>query len=164
MTSTAQRPFSRPRHNHRHCVAQALQTAEAVCSARGLRLTPIRRRVLELVWRQHDPVGAYEILGALAREDGRPAAPPTVYRALDFLCEAGLVHRLDSLNAFVGCDRADQAHIGQFLVCNTCQRVAEIEDPGVHRALDKAAARAGFRLNAAIEIKGQCRECRQEQQ
>jgi Fur family zinc uptake transcriptional regulator len=155
-------PFSRPRHNHRQCIAQALQTAEAVCSARGLRLTPIRRRVLELVWREHDPVGAYEILGMLAREDGRPAAPPTVYRALEFLCEAGLVHRLDSLNAFVGCDRAAHAHIGQFLVCNDCHRVAEIEDPGVHRALGKAASQAGFRLNAAIELKGQCQECRKE--
>lgn len=161
MSKAASPPFSRPRHNHRQCIADALKTAEAVCSDRGLRLTPIRRRVLELVWRQHDPVGAYEILGMLAREDGRPAAPPTVYRALDFLCDAGLVHRLDSLNAFVGCDRAARAHIGQFLVCNDCQRVAEIEDPGVHRALARAADQAGFTLNAAIEIKGQCWECRQ---
>lgn len=152
--------FKRPRHNHRECIRNALQIAESVCSERGLRLTPIRRRVLELVWQQHEPVGAYDLLAELSRE-GHSAAPPTVYRALDFLCEAGLVHRLDSLNAFVGCDRADREHFGQFLVCSQCHRVTEIEDPGVTRALVKAAHRLDFSLDTAVEIKGLCGACQQ---
>ncbi|MCC5793362.1 MAG: transcriptional repressor [Chromatiales bacterium] len=158
MEKTPATLFERPRHNHRQCIREALRTAERVCAERGLRLTPIRRRVLELVWQQHEPIGAYELLGSLGR-DGRPAAPPTVYRALDFLCDAGLVHRLDSLNAFVGCDRAGQAHVGQFLVCASCRKVAEIEDPGVTRALQRAAREAGFALDSAIEVKGLCASC-----
>ena len=87
-------PFGRARHDHTDCLAQAMHAAERLCALRGARLTKLRRRVLELVWRSHDPVGAYAILDAL-REDGRAAAPPTVYRALDFLSEQGLVHRIE---------------------------------------------------------------------
>jgi Fur family zinc uptake transcriptional regulator len=75
-----------------------------LCAQKGLRLTALRRRVLELVWQSHKPLGAYDILAVLSEQDGRRAAPPTVYRALDFLLENGLVHRISSLNAFVGCD------------------------------------------------------------
>ena len=94
--------FARPRHDHDHCVANALAAAEQVCATRGLKLTPLRRRVLELVWAGHGPVGAYDLLQALAEGDARAVQPPTVYRALEFLREAGLVHRIDTLNAFIG--------------------------------------------------------------
>ena len=80
-------------HNHDHCIVDALQRAEALCEQRNVRLTPIRRRVLELVWHSHAPIGAYAILDQLKTTD-RSAAPPTVHRALDFLLEHGLVHRL----------------------------------------------------------------------
>jgi Fur family zinc uptake transcriptional regulator len=93
---------SRP-HDHSHCVHSALSEADTLCAQKGLRLTALRRRVLELVWQSHKPLGAYDILAVLSEQDGRRAAPPTVYRALDFLLENGLVHRISSLNAFVGC-------------------------------------------------------------
>ena len=100
MTDT---PLAARPHDHSRCVSHALAEAEAICARQGLRLTALRKRVLELVWASHKPLGAYDILGVLSDEDGRRAAPPTVYRALDFLLENGLVHRIASLNAFVGC-------------------------------------------------------------
>ena len=105
MTDTDLSPtgaFARPGHDHRACVDEALDGAVELCRKRGARLTGTRQRILELVWAGHRPVGAYELLAALGR-DGQPAAPPTVYRALDFLVDQGLVHRIESLNAFVGC-------------------------------------------------------------
>ncbi|MFO0451495.1 MAG: Fur family transcriptional regulator [Pseudomonadota bacterium] len=139
-------------------MGDALRAAERVCADRVVRLTPIRRRVLEIVWSSHDPIGAYDIIAKLPRGD-RPAAPMTVYRALDFLVEQGLVHRLDSLNAFIGCDRATERHAGQLLVCGRCGKVTEIDDPRVQRAVDAAAAEHGFRCDAALEVKGLCARC-----
>ena len=103
----------RPTHRHDHatCVADALAIAAEICSERGGRLTPIRRRVLELVWGEHKPVGAYDILASLGAEDGRAAAPPTVYRALEFLMEHGLVlpshHGMDDDDVDYVCETAD---------------------------------------------------------
>ena len=94
--------FLSDEHDHRRCVANALDDAEAVCAERGARLTPVRRRVLEIIWQSHRPLGAYAILEVLSGE-GHSPAPPTVYRALEFLLTHGLVHRLSSLNAFIGC-------------------------------------------------------------
>jgi Fur family zinc uptake transcriptional regulator len=160
-------PFARPRHDHDHCVATALSAAEQVCATRGLKLTPLRRRVLELVWAGHGPVGAYDLLQALAEGDARAVQPPTVYRALDFLREAGLVHRIDTLNAFIGCDRPDASqgapHGGQVLVCRSCQSVVEVDDPVMARALAERAAALGFLPDAGpLEIKGLCPACRSQ--
>ncbi len=158
-------PFARPRHDHDHCVATALAAAEEVCAKRGLKLTPLRRRVLELVWAGHGPVGAYDLLQALAEGDARAVQPPTVYRALEFLREAGLVHRIDALNAFIGCDRPSAAHGaphgGQVLVCRSCQSVVEVDDQGIAHALTERAAALGFLPDAGpLEIKGLCPACR----
>ena len=154
-------PFARPRHDHDHCVANALAAAEQVCATRGLKLTPLRRRVLELVWAGHGPVGAYDLLQALAEGDSRAVQPPTVYRALEFLREAGLVHRIDALNAFIGCDRAGVPHSGQVLVCRQCQSVVEVDDPAIAQALTERAAALGFLPDAGpLEIKGLCPACR----
>lgn len=158
-------PFARPRHDHDHCVANALAAAEGVCAQRGLKLTPLRRRVLELVWAGHGPVGAYDLLQALAESDARTVQPPTVYRALEFLREAGLVHRIDALNAFIGCDRAGAphgaVHGGQVLVCRGCQSVVEVDDPVMAKALSERAAVLGFLPDAGpLEIKGLCPACR----
>ncbi|MDX1710009.1 MAG: transcriptional repressor, partial [Rhodovibrionaceae bacterium] len=118
--------FPAPEHDHRHCVEQALGEAADLCRQRGARLTPIRRRVLELVWASHKAVGAYEILDAL-RSEHAGAAPPTVYRALDFLIAQGFVHRIESLNAFVGCPHPADRHAGQFLICLDCGAAAELD-------------------------------------
>jgi Fur family zinc uptake transcriptional regulator len=147
-------------HNHGRCISQALKTAADICTERALQLTPIRRRVLELVWRSHAPVGAYDLLGELGKS-GRPAAPPTIYRALEFLQAAGLVHRIDSLNAFIGCDAPQVAHAGQFLVCRACHRVTELYDPAISRLLTRKASQCGFAADAqTVEIKGLCGNCR----
>jgi Fur family zinc uptake transcriptional regulator len=147
-------------HDHRRCVADALEAAEGVCKARGVRLTPIRRRVLELVWESHRPAGAYAILDAF-KPDHPAAAPATVYRALDFLLDQGLVHRIQSLNAFVGCDDPAHPHRGFFLICTECGDAAEVEDAGIERAMERSVGRLGFAINSrTLEARGVCRRCR----
>jgi Fur family zinc uptake transcriptional regulator len=147
-------------HNHTNCVTGALQSAEDVCSQKGVRLTGLRRRVLELVWESHRPVGAYYILEALMRE--QRAAPPTVYRALSFLQDQGLVHRIASLNAYVGCINPQTAHSGQFLICGTCQESTEILNNKVTDVLRETASSAGFDIHQqTVEILGTCSRCRQ---
>ena len=113
-------------HDHEQCVDDALSKAAVLCTRRGARLTRLRRRVLELVWQGHAAVKAYDILHELGSAAGT-AKPPTVYRALDFLMAHGLVHRLESLNAYVGCPDPDAAHEGQFLICDACGAVSEFE-------------------------------------
>jgi Fur family zinc uptake transcriptional regulator len=147
-------------HNHRACVATALSAAEKLCAERGEQLTALRRRVLELVWAGHKPVGAYQVLDAL-RADGRSAAPPTVYRALDFLLAQGLVHRVESLNAFIGCPHPGAAHATQFLICKDCGTAVELDDPRIDAAIDGTAAKLGFAVAArTVEIAGTCADCR----
>lgn len=144
---------------HRHCRHEALAAAEAVCRARGEKLTDTRRRVLELIWNSHQPLGAYAILDLLA-DGGRKPAPPTVYRALDFLLEQKLIHRLDSLNAFVGCTHPGEAHRGQFLICRACGVAQEMADDGIDAAIARAAATAGFTVEReAVEVVGLCGRC-----
>ena len=157
-------PFPTPEHDHGDCVQQALVTAEKICRERGLRLTRIRRRVLELVWNSHKPVGAYDILDVLGRE-GQRSAPPTVYRALDFLIDADLVHRLDSLNAYVGCSHPHSSHTGQFLICRDCRSVAELDDKEISAMVDRKANELGFSaVRQMLEIQGLCPECQQKNQ
>jgi Fur family transcriptional regulator, zinc uptake regulator len=161
--TSAATAFPPAHHDHENCVEAALERAEEVCRERSLRLTGLRRRVLELVWGSHKPAGAYEILDSLNRE-GRKAAPPTVYRALEFLIEADLVHRLDSLNAFVGCSDPSSSHTGQFLICRQCRSVAELDDPEIDALVGEKAAVLGFTaVRQMVEIQGICRDCRHSQ-
>lgn len=154
------RAFAAPAHNHGQCVADALAAAEAICRLQGARLTEQRRRVLQLVWESHAPVGAYPLLDRL-RAEGMKAQPPTVYRALDFLAELGLVHRIESLNAYVGCTRPEEGHVGQFLICGTCRSAAELDDPAIGQAIAQGAASVGFAVRrATVEIAGTCPNCR----
>lgn len=147
------------RHDHSRCIRRAVAAAEEVCSRKEVSLTPLRKRVLEIVWRGHEPIGAYQIMAEIAK-DREKVGPPTVYRALEFLQEAGLVHRLDALNAFVGCDHPNVHHAAQFLICSKCHRVAEMEDPGLNRALIERARSLGFRFESgAVEIKTLCDGC-----
>lgn len=148
-------------HRHQSCVADAMAKAERLCGERGLRLTPLRRRVLELIWERHEPVGAYELLDRL-RDEKRGSAPPTVYRALDFLIEHGLAHRIESLNAFVGCGEAGgRNHSGQFLICRDCGKVGELDDPEIETLLTAKARRLGFApVRQTIEIQGLCPACK----
>ncbi|WFS18647.1 zinc uptake transcriptional repressor Zur [Pseudomonas sp. 905_Psudmo1] len=158
MTDT---PLAARPHDHSRCVSHALAEAEAICARQGLRLTALRKRVLELVWASHKPLGAYDILGVLSDEDGRRAAPPTVYRALDFLLENGLVHRIASLNAFVGCSHPEYAHQGQFLICRSCHAATELEQPAISQAIVDGAAGVGFVVESqTVEVVGLCAGCK----
>ena len=158
MTDT---PLAARPHDHSRCVSHALAEAEAICARQGLRLTALRKRVLELVWASHKPLGAYDILGVLSDEDGRRAAPPTVYRALDFLLENGLVHRIASLNAFVRCSHPEHSHQGQFLICRACHAATELEQPAISQAIVEGAAGVGFAVESqTVEVVGLCAGCK----
>jgi Fur family zinc uptake transcriptional regulator len=148
-----------------------LDLAGERCTRRGARLTDLRRDVLGLILESASPSGAYDLLERLRGLRGSPVAPPTVYRALDFLVEHGFIHRVERLAAFVGCigteshsdghgrDHVHQ-HAAQFLICTTCKRVAEIEDHAIAHALAAAASRIGFRLErSTIEAEGLCAAC-----
>src|SRR5690606_18719385 len=147
-------------HDHARCVSNALAGAEALCARQGTRLTTLRKRVLELVWASHKPLGAYDILAVLSEEDGRRAAPPTVYRALDFLQANGLVHRIASLNAFIGCAHPGTLHQGQFLICRSCKTAVELEQASISQAIVAGAAQVGFAVeNQTVEVVGLCSGC-----
>ena len=151
--------FEPHEHDHDHCMADALREAERVCAQRGERFTPLRRTVFELLWSSHKPVKAYDLLAQLALTHDRPA-PPTVYRALDFLQEAGLVHKLESLNAYIGCGEPGRRHQGQFLICEECGVVAELDDQVLTSMIGTNAKKIGFKVNdETIEISGLCRQC-----
>ncbi|MFQ5660167.1 MAG: Fur family transcriptional regulator [Gammaproteobacteria bacterium] len=152
-------PFKEHHHSHSQCLGMALAKAETTCAERGLRLTRLRHRVLELVWGSHEPVKAYDILEHLQREKKR-AAPPTVYRALDFLQAEGFVHKIESLNAYVGCGEPGHSNTGQFLICRVCGEVAEIDDNDIVGLIASKAQQLGFVIeNQTIEIDGLCAEC-----
>lgn len=141
-------------------IAARLATAHALCEARGSRLTPIRRRVLEILLEQGRSVKAYELL-ELIRNDQAAAAPPTVYRTLDFLVEEGLVHRLDAINAWAACHDAGGAPHDLLVVCTGCGSVAELSDPELTRSLANKVAQAGFRLSGhETELRGLCKACK----
>jgi len=154
--------FFAPGHDHTHCVAEALDQAERHCRDQGAQLTAQRRRVLEIVWASHAPIGAYAILEQMSREGSKPA-PMTVYRALDFLQAQGLVHKVTGLNAFVGCSQPGASHDGQFMICRECGAVAEIDDPALDSAIASSVEAAGFRLtHGRIELEGVCTHCRHD--
>ncbi len=149
-------------HNHEACVSQALSEARSICQQRNARLTPIRERVLELIWQSHKPLGAYDVLAELSG-DGHNPAPPTVYRALDFLQQHGMVHRIASLNAFIGCAHAGEHHTGMFLICHACGNVLELTAPAVSESIQTAAEAEAFRVSdTTLEITGLCPLCQTE--
>ena len=137
-----------------------LDRAGTMCEARGARLTDLRRQVLGLILDAEQPTGAYDLLDRL-KITRIGAAPPTVYRALDFLLEQRLIHRLERLSAFVGCvAHDDEEHAAQFLICRSCGKVTEIDDHELAHALSDAAKRLGFTVGkATIEAEGQCAAC-----
>ena len=152
-------------HDHQLCIDHALAQAERLCKDRGVRLTSLRLRVLSLIWQSHKPLGAYDILNILTVEDGRSVAPPTVYRALDFLIENHLIHRLASRNAFVGCSHPAHAHEGCFFICSGCNNVLELEQTGINNAIEEAANKAKFMISEqTVEVLGICLSCQESAQ
>ncbi len=154
-------PLAFAKHDHAHCAGDAMARAEAIAADRGLRLTPVRRRVLEILLEEHRALGAYEVLDRLAT-DGFGNQPPVAYRALDFLVENGLAHRIRRLNAFAACTRPGEAHQPVFLICAGCDAIAEAPGRAARAAMDAAAAELGFTIErTSIEAVGTCPACRE---
>src|SRR5205809_4934665 len=149
-----------PDHDHGRCTADALDHAERVCERRAQKFTPIRRQVLEALLSSHRPLGAYEVIDTLAQSMARPA-PITVYRALDFLMANGLVHRIESRNAYLACAHDhDAAAMVAFLICDRCGSVGEIPAAPVAQSLNVAARATGFAPKlSVVEITGTCAHC-----
>jgi Fur family zinc uptake transcriptional regulator len=145
--------------HHVHDAKGYVHAVEDACTQRGLRLTPLRAQVLGLVAAAGKPIKAYDLLDLMKRENGS-SAPPTVYRALDFLLEQGFIHRLASVNAFVSCHHPQVQHSVPFLICDNCQNAVELEDTRIAGLLESQAKALGFGVRAQIlEVHGLCAEC-----
>ena len=156
-----------PHHDHAHgtpaSAEAALALAEEYCRERGEKLTPIRRKVLELLLTSGRATKAYSLLDDM-RQIHPGSAPPTVYRALDFLLSAGLVHKIESINAFAVCHDLTQCQHGILVVCQQCGNVTELHQPALREALVAQIENAGYRLAGdGIELKGLCSACQAAQ-
>jgi Fur family zinc uptake transcriptional regulator len=149
-------------HNHSNCIQTALNNASQLCSERGVQLTDIRKQVLELIWADHHAVKAYDLLERIKPLQSA-AKPATIYRALDFLREQGFIHRVESLNAFIGCCDLKTTHEQLLLICKKCENVEERHADLVMQALVQELQNANFIAHSkAIEIHGICGNCTQE--
>lgn len=152
-------PLGFARHDHTACVADGLSAAETRCAQDGLRFTPVRRKVLEILLQEHRALGAYVILDRL-RDDGFGSQPPVAYRALDFLVTHGLAHKIERLNAFIACAHPDESHAPAFMICRLCDSVAEAQSGQTSSALGDAARAAGFQIErTVVEAEGICPAC-----
>lgn len=152
--------FPQPEHNHGPCLDTAFGRAERAFETHGLKLTPLRRRVFAEIASSHHAVGAYDVLDRLSKKGDR-LAPISVYRAIDALLGAGVVHRLESRNAFFACHGSHASDRDQLiLACETCALVAEVDGDAVFAALERAATAAAFAARRrVVEVTGQCRNC-----
>lgn len=149
-------------HDHAVCIKTALKYAQSVCEKRDVRLTRLRRQILELVWQSHSPLGAYALMDMLAENSERKrVAPPTVYRSLDFLLEQGLIHKVHSLNAYVGCSSPAHPHNDALFICESCGFTEEIRSTTIQQAINLSASQNRFSVNRQIlEVIGKCEHCR----
>ena len=148
-------------HDHAKCVRSGLAAAEAQCRARKLRLTPVRRRALEILLSEHRALGAYDLLARLS-DEGLGSQPPVAYRALDFLVKAGFAHKVEALNAYLACAHLGDDHAPAFLICRACRSVAETATTPRQGRLGAAAEEAGFLIErTVVEAQGLCPACRE---
>jgi len=151
--------FLDPHHDHAHCTADLIARAERTCERRGSKLTGQRRDILASVAQSHSAVGAYDVIERMAEHGPRPA-PITVYRALDFLLAHGLVHKIESRNAFVACSHSHEGQPAALLICETCGTVSELDAPEIfERLAEKAKARKFSPAHTMIEMSGTCGSC-----
>jgi len=150
-------------HNHEHCIETALSQARERCKAQGARLTSQREQVFTLIWQSHRPLGAYTLMDMLAAQSTKRVAPPTVYRALDFLLEHQLIHRIHSLNAFIGCTHPDDHHGNSFMICEDCGVAIEFASDQQDQNMLHTAEKFGFTVKSqSIEVVGCCQPCQQQ--
>lgn len=152
-------------HNHQMCIDDALSNAKTICESKGAKLTQLREQVLILIWQSHKAMGAYTLIDMLAESQERRIAPPTVYRALDFLLELRLIHRINSINAYIGCvnpasHQDSKTGSNYFLICNQCHDTQEIISPKIKGIIDKTSQDSHFLSNQQwLEVTGLCNEC-----
>jgi Fur family zinc uptake transcriptional regulator len=154
-----------PTHNHQQCIDTALASAKQLCIKKSVNLTPVREQVLTIILQSHQPSGAYSILDTLAEaaEPGAKPAPPTVYRALEFLLDQQLIHRITSLNAYIACCRPARSHKGHFLICQVCRQAVELNSTDISEAINSAAQKQGFAVaHEGLEVFGTCAECHKQ--
>ena len=158
--STRPRPRSDQPCHEQHSPRERVALAVSICEERGVQMTELRRRVLELLWESGGPTSAYQLIEAVKLGDSRPVGPPTVYRALGFLMSHGLVSRIESLNAYVPCAHPERAHDCLFFICGGCRTSFELEDPRIGGLLDEDAAGLGFvATRRTVEVEGRCARC-----
>ncbi|MXU66764.1 transcriptional repressor [Oceanomicrobium pacificus] len=151
-------------HDHGRCQGMALDAVDAQCAARGLRLTPVRRDVLEILLKSHRALGAYDLLDEL-KARGHKAQPPVAYRALDFLLSNGFVHKIEQRNAYVACCQPGKAHAPGFMICRGCDLVAELPSPDPQDSVMVAARQIGFAVErTVVEAEGLCPACKREEE
>ena len=145
--------------NHKISINEALKKAENICNKKGVKLTKLRQKVLTLILRNHGYVKAYDLLNDLKKSDAS-AKPPTVYRSLDFLMEHGFIHKIQSLNAFVGCSHPDEHEDCYFLICKECKNIEECCSNKVKKVLTSTSGKNNFSPNqVTLEITGICQDC-----
>ena len=149
-------------HDHAACIDQAIQQAEELCHKKQIRLTELRKQVLSLVWQTHKPIGAYAIMELLqAASSRRQVAPPTVYRTLDFLVEHGFVHKVHTLNAFIGCSNPQRRQCDALLICTVCGYTEEVPNNTIQHVIHLSASKQKFSVEKQIlEIAGCCVHCK----
>ncbi|WP_293450387.1 Fur family transcriptional regulator [Planktotalea sp.] len=152
-------PIGFSSHDHAGCIAGNLARIEARCKQAKLQLTPVRRRVLEILLQDHRALGAYDILDRL-RDEGLGSQPPVAYRALDFLVKHGFAHKIERMNAFVACAHPGEDHAPAFLICRKCDMVVEAQTEPARGQLGSSAKLAGFLIErAVVEAEGVCLNC-----
>ena len=158
--ATRTRPWANPDCRGRHSPGERVALAVSICEGRGVQMTALRKRVLELLWASGRPTGAYELIEAVKLKDSRPVGPPTVYRALEFLMAQGFVSRIESLNAYVPCVHPERDHDCLFFICGGCRAWVELEDPRIGGLLAEDAAVLGFvATRRTVEVQGMCARC-----
>ncbi len=147
-------------HDHSKCIKDCLSAADDVCVEKGVRLTPVRRRTLEILLQEHRALRAYDLLDRL-REEGLGSQPPVIYRALDFLTENGFAHKIERLNAFVACNHPGESHAPSFLFCRECSTVAEAAHGAFETIAHQQADAVGFVAERVmVEVEGLCPDCK----
>ncbi len=149
-------------HNHHQCQTSAVEQARQLCEKNGVRFTKLREQLFTLIWQSHKPVTAYKLLDQIKGSDFS-ATPPTVYRTLDFLLDQGLIHRINSLNAFIGCCQPGKRHTGTFMICEQCDHALEVDNTNILNAIQKVSHQHNFQVkNYITEIYGFCPQCQSE--
>ncbi len=145
--------------SHKSCIKEALIEAKTICNQRGVKLTKLRETVLKLIWKNHSYVKAYDLLDDLKKIDSS-AKPPTIYRSLEFLLENGFIHKIQSLNAFVGCSHPNEHNKCYFLICKECQNIEECHSENINEFVQSTSSNNNFSANqVTLEISGVCQEC-----